>query len=345
LCRLEHLRTADGEYRIQLVNEVDETQYTNEFKLWVVDHPPEVDIIQDANNNLYSIGALQKPLSATKSYDEDVYRWISEKDMLWWESDVRLKDPDNSADLRDTLYLNFLRPPNTDEVKLVVYGCNTLWASQMLMRMVALFGSHVERFYEEMKEPNVITQRGDWDNWTEIYALNVDVWVGESWARRGKIIGGGPFMAEERVVPLSLEGVVGDTLKIKIAPPSGFWQFNSFAVDYSEPVPFELREISASSMIGHDGEDLCTVLERCDDSYYVMPEVGQRASLTFPVPELKSGSKRVVFAKVSGYYEMHLNVSGLPRLKKIQRILSEPDYVVRFALEEYQKWLEQMSMR
>ncbi|MGB7055341.1 MAG: hypothetical protein WBE28_08490, partial [bacterium] len=75
LCRLEHLRPVDGVYRIQLVNQVDETQHTNEFKLWIVDHPPQVAVIQDAENNLYSIGALQKPLSAADNHGENVYDW------------------------------------------------------------------------------------------------------------------------------------------------------------------------------------------------------------------------------------------------------------------------------
>lgn len=346
LSHLEHLRPVDGEYRIQLVNEVEETQHTDEFKLWIVDHPPEVNVIQDAQNNLYSVGALQKPISTVGSGDEDVYIWISESDMLWWESDLRNKRPEDDSDLRDTLYLSFFRPLDSDRAKLVVHGCNTLWASQMLMRMVALFGSYVERFYEKMEDPSVLTQRGDWEKWTEIYALNVDVWAHECWESRGKIIGGGPFMAEQRVVPLNLEGVTGDTLRIRIAPPTGFWQFNSFAVDYSEPVAFEMEEISAMSVIGHDGDDLCAVLESSDRDYYVMPEVGQRAYLTFPVPELKPGRDRTIFAKVSGYYEMHLNASGMPQMAKINRILTESDYVVRFALEEYQKWLnEQMTMR
>ncbi|UCG31023.1 MAG: hypothetical protein JSV53_03885 [candidate division WOR-3 bacterium] len=346
LSRLEHLIPIDGEYRIQLVNEVEETQHTDEFKLWIVDHPPEVNVIQDAKNNLYSVGTLQKPLYAISGNEEDEYVWVSESDMLWWESDIRHKTPDNDADLRDTLYLSFLRPPDSDIAKLVVHGCNTLWASQMLMRMVALFGSYVEQFYEKMDDPGLLTQRDDWEKWTEIYALNVDVWVNESWDHRGKIIGGGPFMAEQRIVPLSLEGVVGDTLKIRLAPPSGFWQFNSFAVDYAEPVAFEMKEISAMSMVGHDGDDLCAVLESSDRNYYVMPEVGQRAYLTFPVPELKPGRGRTIFAKVSGYYEMHLNARGMPQMAKIKRILTESDYVVRFALEEYQKWLdEQVTMR
>jgi len=342
LCRLEHLRPVDGEYRIQLANEVNETQYTDEFKLWIVDHPPEVAVIQDANGNLYTVADLQKPLMATSSRGENLSQWLSEKDLLFWESDILNRDPDNSSDLRDTLFLNFQKPASAEKAKLVVHGCNTLWASQMLIRMVALCGRYVEQFYKRMNNPGTMVQRDDWDKWTEIYALHVDILVGDTWVHRGTIIGGGPFMAEERIIPLDLAGVVGDTVKIRLAPPAGFWQLNSLAMDYSPEVPFEMQEISASTMVGHDGRDLCAVLDSIDKNYYVMPEVGQHAVFTFPVPESTSGNERVVFAKVSGYYEMHLNARGPFRYDKIKRILSEPDYVVKFSLEEFHKWHNEM---
>ncbi|UCG92480.1 MAG: hypothetical protein JSV97_01860 [candidate division WOR-3 bacterium] len=338
LCKLEHLRPVDGEYRIQLANEVNETQYTDEFKLWVVDHSPEVDVIQDAKGNLYTVAARHRPLMVVDSRGENLHAWLSEKDLLVWESDMLDKDPKNDADLRDTLFLAFLRPPQAEKAKPIVLGCNSLWASQMLMRMVALCGSHVKQLYEKLKNPGASAQRDAWCNWTEIYALHVYIWANGDWVRRGVIIGSGPFIAEERIVPLDLEGVEGDTVKIQLAPPTGFWQFNSFAMDYSAEVPFEMQEISASSMVGHNGKDLCATLESADRKYYVMPDIGQHAVFTFPVPALKPDNERVVFAKVSGYYEMHLNASGPPRFDKIHRILSEPNYVVKFALEEYHKW-------
>ena len=95
--------------------------------------------------------------------------------------------------------------------------------------------------------------------------------------------------------------------------------------------PFELRT-------EHDGVDLCPVLESTDSNYYVMPEVGQRATLTFPVPPIRPGLERTIFAKVSGYYDMHLDSKGTPQSEVVARINSEPGYVTKFALQEYFKW-------
>ena len=51
-CLLENLKPFKNQYLLQLTNEVNETQYTNEFKLWVVDHPQDVSVIPDINGNL-----------------------------------------------------------------------------------------------------------------------------------------------------------------------------------------------------------------------------------------------------------------------------------------------------
>jgi hypothetical protein len=338
LCRLEHLRPVEGQYQLRLTNEVNETQYTDEFKLWVVDHPAGVDVIPDADAHLYTVGSLEKPLLAVDSRGEDWYHWLSGKDLLFWESDLLSKDPNEASDLRDTLFLAFPKPPDVQQAKLVVNGCNTLWGSQMLRRMAELRGGLVRQWYEAYRIPERQQQLQAWLDREEIYQLQIYVWAKGTWVRKGEIIGGGPFIAEERVVPLDLQGVEGDTLRIRLAPPAGFWQLNSFAVDYSRDVALELQEISATSMIGHDGADLRATLGASDGDYYVMPEVGQVAHLTFSVPPRQPGLERTIFAKVSGYYDMHLDTSGQYQSDTIDRIAFEPGYVVRFALQEYFKW-------
>jgi hypothetical protein len=341
LCRLEYLSSVTGEYHLQLTNEVNETQYTDEFKLWVVDHPTGMQVIPDAEGRLYTVDHLQKPLLLVDSHGKDWYRWLSEKDLLYWESDVLSKDPNKTSDLYDTLFIVFQRPVGAQKAKLVANGCTTLWGSQMLKRIIELRGDQVRQWYEELKIPVNQERLRAWVKREEIYRLQVKVWVHHTWVNRGEIVGGGPFIAEERIIPLDLEGVEGDSLKILLSPPVGFWQLNSFAVDYSQDVPLEVQEISATSILGQDGADLRSILESLDGKYYVMPEIGQHALLIFPVPPSKPGLERSIFAKVSGYYDMHLNASGPPQTETIDRIASEPGYVVSFSLQEYFKWRSQ----
>ncbi|HCV43333.1 MAG TPA: hypothetical protein DGH68_07600 [Bacteroidetes bacterium] len=337
-CRLEYLKPVSNEYRLLLTNEVDETQYTDEFKLWIVDHRPGLDVMVDADGKLYTVDHPFAPHRALDSKGNNILRWVSAKDPLFWESDMRVKDPKQPADYRDTLYLSFPRPKDNEKAKLVVSGSTTLWGSQMLKRMTELRGEAIQPWFTELKSPAVRQLLDFWNKREELYHLQVKLRVGSAWVTRGDIMGGGPFVTEERVVPLDLSGVEGDTLNIMLAPPAGFWQLDRFAVDYSADEPLDSLEVAATKAVGHDGADLLGTLNSADGNYYVSPVTGQTATLVFPAPPEKADRERAILAKVSGYYDMRMDETGKPQSEKLTRIAFEPGYPVQFALEEFIKW-------
>ena len=337
-CRLDHLVDVSGEYRLLLTNEVNETQYTDEFKLWIVDHAPGLRVCPDAEGNLYSIGERIKPLRAVDGKGTDVSRWIAENDRLYWESNLSLKNPESIADTRDTILLDFPKPRGVTQAKFLVNGGTTMWGSQMLKRMTELRGDSVSRWYAGLKDPANRELLDLWNKREELYKMQVRVQTSGRWVSRGLLWGGGPYVTEDRVVSLDLSGVEGDTLRILLAPPAGFWQLNSFAMDYTWSAAPQYQEISATSIIGHDGSDMRALLSSTDGKYYVAPETGQQASLVFSAPSLKSGLERTVFAKVSGYYDLRAKASGPPKTEILNRLMLESGYSVRFALQEFAKW-------
>ena len=338
LCQLEYLRPQEGKYLLRLANEVDETQYTDELRLWVVDHPPGTLAIPDAAGQMHTVSRPMGLLAAREGSGRDVSLWLTEKDPRVWESDVRNKNPEVTADLRDTLFLTFPRPSDAPRAKLVVNACNSLWASHMLRRLLELQGSGVEEMLQKLEAPDTRANLEEFFYREELFFLKVRVWVGGEWVERGRIMGGGPFVSEDRVVMLDLEGVEGDELRIQLTPPTGFWRFDWFAADYSDDAAISLLEVAASSAVGDDGEDLRAVLDTEDGGYHVMPEVGQGAVLEFSVPPREGNEQRTVFAKVSGYYDIHLAESGPPQTAAFGRILLEPGYMAEYSLREYQDW-------
>lgn len=342
-CLLENLKPFNNQYLLQLTNEVDETQYTNEFKLWVVDHPDNVSIVPDVNGNLYTVKNPFAPLRASSSSGKDLLKWIEAKDLLLWESNISNINANDDSNLRDTLYLTFPKPKEVNKVKLIVNGGTTLWGSQMLKRMTELRGEEVDQWYKALENPLVKSQLEIWNDREELYQLQVKVNSDDKWINKGEIWGGGPFITEDRVVLIDISDIKSDNLKIMISPPKGFWTFNSFAVDYSAEVPFKFQEISASKIISDDGIDLKNVLETSDKSYYDMPDIGQRAYLTFPVPEFNPGYERRVFAKASGYYDIHMKKTGEPQNELIRRIAFEPGFPVKYSLWEFSKWIAEIK--
>jgi hypothetical protein len=114
-------------------------------------------------------------------------------------------------------------------------------------------------------------------------------------------------------------------------------------MDYSDDVPIHVQEIAATSITDWDGNDVRILLKSTDSEYFVMPETGQKAHLVFHSPPHTADMKRTVYAKVSGYYDMHLRAKGPVLSDKINEIESSSESIIQYAIEQYQQWLEEVS--
>jgi hypothetical protein len=156
-------------------------------------------------------------------------------------------------------------------------------------------------------------------------------------------VGGGPFVSEDRVYTVDLRDVPGDVLRIKLTPPLGFWQIDYVAVDYGEDMPVaEAVELEPYEAYDSGGQDMRDVLAHADGWYMVMPEIGDQAVVKFlAVPE-REGMERSYILKASGYYDIHLDGKGdgrgSSRMDILERIMDEPGFTIRYALQKYLEW-------
>lgn len=345
LCELEHLLGLDGEYRLVVANELDETQYVDELTLLIVDHTADVCVVPDAAGGFHTVRSPIPPSVATDQHGRDQLVWLDEKDPLLWVSDAAHKDPERTADLRDSLFLTFPKPPDASSAKLVVNGCNTTWSSQMLKRVSELWGDGVDEWYEALAGDEWRGRLGAVYDREELTMLHVRILEDGHWVRRGTIHGGGPYVSEDRVVLLDLSGVTGDELSILLTPPVNFWTLNSLAMDYSDDAGVEVTRVTASSAVADDGTDIAALLRAADREYYVAPEYRQCADLVFREPPPREGLERTVFAQATGYYDIHMTAFGPTCTDELGRIEHEPGYVTRLALKEYLKWRDRQFAR
>ncbi len=61
---LSHIKPLNGKYSLKLVNAREETEYVNQLKLILVDHPNDVSVIPDYFGNVHSVS---NPVKAFKS--------------------------------------------------------------------------------------------------------------------------------------------------------------------------------------------------------------------------------------------------------------------------------------
>ena len=190
---LAHLRADNGEYRLMMTNEVDETQYTNLAELWVIDHPASVRVVADEFGKLYTLADARPPLSARDSSGRDLLSWLGKKDRLIWEPPAVA---DSNGELRQDIILTFPKPAGATRAKLEVNAATGLWGSYLIRQILEMRGRAVSQRYADLdgSQPARDELRA-WNLREELFMLKVWVEEPEGWVERGIIPGGGPVLA------------------------------------------------------------------------------------------------------------------------------------------------------
>ena len=332
---LEHLRPdSAGLYRLLVTNEVNEVQYTNSMRLMVVDHRPGSRFVMDEHGRLHAVSAAVAPSSARDQEGRDLVPWLGATDERIWEP---LPPKDAAGAVRQEIVLTFPKPREATRAQLVARAGTGLWGSHMIREMLELRGSSVNDWYTAIDGSTAAQDLlMEWNVREELYVLKLDVEEADGWQTRGLLPGGGPFITEDRVVSLDVSGVTGDSVRLRIRPPSGFWALNSFAMSFDDPDrPFAIDTIAPLSAIGVDGSDLLGELSAPDDRYYAMPTNDDRAVVSFRAPPPRAGAERTVFLHTSGYYRLNLDETRTPDFATLQRITDVPDAAARLAAESF----------
>ena len=325
-----------GAYRLLVTNEVNETQMTNLFELWAVDHAPGLRVVPDESGRLHTLSHLVAPSSATDQTGRDLLPWLSWDDRQIWEP---LPVADSASGLRDDVVLRFPRPSGATRAKLVFRVGTALWGSHMIRAMMELRGTAVNDWYAHIDSiPAAADSIRAWAVREELYGLLLQVEETTGWKVRGIVPGSGPFLASERVVPLDLSGVRGDTVRIRIRPPRGFWALGYFAMDYSRDQPLAVDSIAPRSASGSGEGDILAAVTAADTVYHAMPRTGDRATLEFPAAVMPPGRERTMVLHSRGWYRLHLTPRGPPDTTMVRRVLEVPGAAVEYSASQYRQW-------
>jgi hypothetical protein len=334
---LEHLRADSGLYRLLVTNEVAETQRTNLLELLVVDHDPSVHVVADEWGGLHGITAPAAPIAARDDSGRDLTPWLAKVDERIWEP---APIPGDSTDARDEIVLTFLRPRGATGARLVARVGTGSWGSHMIRSMLQLRGNEVESWYARVDgDPVYRDSVKAWNVREELYALRVDLKMRKGWETRAILPGGGPFISEERAVPLRLDGADGDTIQLRLRPPRGFWALDAFALDFGGEIRLTADTLRPIRAVDDRLGDVLPALSAVDDQYHELPTTSDRAYLTFAAPPPAPGLTRTVLAHTRGWYQLHLPPAGPPDSTALRRLADEPGFIARLAAEQYGQYL------
>ena len=332
---LPNLRRESGAYRLLVTNEVNETQMTNLVELWAVDHAPGLRVLPDERGELHTLTAPLPPASAVDQAGRDLTQWVSADDHLIWEP---LPVADSVGGLRDELVLTFPRPAGVTHAKLISRVGTALWGSHMIRALLELRGRQVGDWYAQLDSSQAAADSvREWAVREELYGLLVDVEEDGVWQPRAVLPGSGPFLAGQLVVPLDLGAGRGDSLRLRLRPPRGFWAFNYLAVDYSADQAVQVDTLHPRIASGPDGVDLLPVLLTADTLYHAMPMTGDRAFIEFPAPPVRPGRERTVILHSRGFYHLHLTPTADADTAMVRRIAEVSGAAVQFSASHYRQ--------
>ncbi len=334
---LPSLRADSGRYRLLVTNEVNETQMTNMLELWAVDHAPGLRIVADERGTLHTIADPQAPTRAVDQTGRDLTAWLNRDDHRIWEP---LPIADSAGGLREDIVLTFPKPAGATQAKLVTRVGTALWGSHMIRSLLELRGTAVESWYASVDASAAAADSvRAWAAREELYGLQLQVEEPDGWHVRGLVPGSGPFLISERVVPLDISRATGDSLRIRIRPPLGFWALNSFAVDYTPDQPLTVTTLHLRAAAEPNGTDIRPLLASADTLYHAMPRTGDRALVSFDAPAAPpAGRERTVVLHSRGYYRLHLAPAGEPDQEMVRRVLEVPGAAAEYSASLYQAW-------
>ncbi len=211
-----------------------------------------------------------------------------------------------------------------------------LWGSRMIREMLQLRGEKVKNWYADIDSGGAaMTELYNFVEREELFILKVWVKERDGWKVQEIFPAGGPLVLEDRVVPIDLCNVEGDTVEIRLNPPRTFWAIDYLGLVFKESpaVSYELPIHSITDIKRTNGKEL---LKEIDNNYLVMEEVGEGFLVDFKAPPAPAAGKiRTVFSQTTGYYELHLPMNTREQTELLEYYQNTPGSIVRFSLEKY----------
>jgi hypothetical protein len=326
---LPAIRPENGQYRLQISNELKERQYTNLAELWVVQHAAGTRVLLDQRGGVHTLAAPQPPTLARSLGGHDCTAQLQAPD-----HQVVLFDEDAPGSAPNEVVMTFANPTAAQHGKLVLHAQNSLWLDYLYGEFIAKFGTAYNPWAVQQKtQPAAINRQWTLD---QHIPLQVYVEAGHGWQLAETIPTIGPLAARDVVVPLDFAAAPAGPVRVKLACGFMFWEVDYAALDFSPDAPVQLEKCRLTSALTERGADARAQLAADDTLYLSQPRPGSIVSLRYAsgLPEPVANSRRTAFLHTRGYYEHIRDFPGLPNLPELYAF-RKPGRFVEFSKEKY----------
>lgn len=310
---LSELAEDEGVFRLKIANQLEEEQHTNLLELMLFDHAAGTDILVDKYGSPHAVSELVSPLSATNLSGVDILPLVESEDDLIYVG----QDPSRDPPLLDGVILTFEKTQNTRKVDLVIDAKNSYWLDFVYQNFREMLGASYAMWMKKQQDGNA-EKMTDW-SLSQHIPLSVYVLRDGEWLFQDYFHTVGPMAFKKDILQLNLEGLADGPVSIKLEAGAYFWEIGYVGIDPSPETPLEPVTVQLSEAIDENGESVIKALLGDDALYYIQPEIGNEASLTFPAPEM-SGEKRTVILHSKGFYQILQDPRGAPKIKALKEI-------------------------
>lgn len=326
-----------GTLTLKIANEVKEVQHTNLLELIVATHPTGVEVLADKYGKLHTLAEPVAPITAINLEGREVTEWLTRK-----EGRVYVSNPAGPEfPLRDGVVLTFPNPRGTTSVKACIRAKNSVIFDYMMGQFHDLFGYGYPQYMqhqarlpaEELRQ--LALERG--------FPLSLSVERNGHWEFVDYYPIAGPMALRDDILEVPLLGNEGDSLKIKLESATFLWEIDYAALDFSPPAEVVTTTVPLTSAVDETGKDVARLLREDDALYYVQPDVGNQAVVTFDLPDSTSPHHTLLLHS-KGWYRILRNPGGIPD-KEGLRAFRDPEHFSRFINRRMQELGQRWALK
>jgi len=295
-----------------------------------VDAAPGTVAAPDPGGRVHAFRGLAAPASATDYRGADVLPRVGVLDQWSWVSSPADRDSARVRDVRDGVELAFARPAGASEAHLVLDGNNTLWATYLLKEWVSAHAGATRAWYDSLDTDRRFARQAFAPLAREGF-LTASVLYGNAWAVAGQYWEAGPEVSKRQVLHLDLNGVVGDTVRVRLESAPSFWLIDRVAMAFGGDAEVSVRTAPLASARLSTGREVRSALLGSDTSYLTL-ETGESAELTFAMPAAVPAAERSYLLRSRGWYRIRTSEHGEPAVAFLDRLAEQPLAVSKSAV-------------
>ena len=308
----------DVDLKLTIANENEEILNINQLSLLTVKHEPGVKVLIDQAGIPHTISNPFQPIKST-SFN----RYDHTDDLLYADGlAFDFGDPEiHPISKMSEIDLVFDKKVDVDEGKLILKVKNNNWGGFIHEEVSSMLGRKFEWFHKkaakrshkEMKE--LMRKDG--------LLMSVSIFRDGSWQPIDYIWPMGSKAYKEVLIPIDLQNIKGNEIRIKLEAGFKFWDIDHAAMDFSEDLEIEVFESFAESNDSEFEKEILAALRSDDQMYMNHLQQGEMIDLQFNIPEQNEESTYSYFLKGKGFYSVEKDYENRMRIGELLRFRRE----------------------